>query len=541
LLQRGLRLSGSATRIEGEEALIVGTTGAAAVRAGYEALLQGGSAVDAALTTSLAQIALAGGSWVSYAGLFSMVVYDAETGEVHALNACFGIPRGEDDPMSIPAQGTGTPSGRSALVPGFMAGVGAAHERYGKLTFDSLFGPAIHFAEQGFPMPAHLAGMIEGRRAVLERLPETRRVFFGEDGAALPVGELFRQPELAATLRAVATEGVGHMYTGPWAQRLVEIVQREGGKITLEDLAAYEPIWSEPVRTDYRGFEVAANGFPSHGGVNTVEALNVLEEAGLGTPTASPESLFWWIQTTNLFALSFLTPQKMWFLVPGREVTRETRVTREWASWVWERMQEGKLSLTRAPEGGTHSDAVVAVDRWGNAVAIVHSINTVTWGETGIFVAGVSIPDAACYQQEALAMAGPGARLPDPTSPLLVLRDGRPLLVSSSIGGGLHQETIQCLGWVLDGGRTPWDAIDQPSFLLPAFSALGRSTCQVPEGEFDAELLAAVRALGQPIDEVGREIQGGARGYWIGIHIDPQTGALQGASPSGLGGGGFGR
>jgi len=204
-------------------------------------------------------------------------------------------------------------------------------------------------------------------------------------------------------------------------------------------------------------------------------------------------------------------------------------------------MRNGKLILTRAPAEGTHSDAVVAVDRRGNAVAVVHSINTVTWGETGIFVDGVSIPDSAAYQQEAIATAGPGARLPDPTNPLLVLRKGRPVLVSSSIGGGLHQETLQCLSWVLDGGRSPGAAIDEPSFLLPAFGAFGRTTGQVSKGEFDTELLEATRELGQPIDEVGPEIQGGARGYWIGIRIDPETGALEGASPSGLGGGGFGR
>jgi hypothetical protein len=115
------------------------------------------------------------------------------------------------------------------------------------------------------------------------------------------------------------------------------------------------------------------------------------------------------------------------------------------------------------------------------------------------------------------------------------------VLVSSSIGSGLHQETLQCLSWVLDADRAPHAAIDEPSFLLPEYGPLGQSTGRVPEGEFEAALLEAIRALGQPIDEVDRDGQRMSRGYWIGIRIDPATDALEGGSPGGLGGGGFGR
>lgn len=531
--------------------MIVGTTGASAVRAGFEALKQGGSAVDAALTTALTQIALAGGGWVSYAGLFTMVVYEAESGKVHSLSAGFGIPRGEIDPATIPAQGSGTPSGRTALVPGFMAGVGAAHERFGKLPLASVFGPAIYYAEEGFELSPMTAGMIVSRKTYLHRLPATRKIFFGAGDAGgassveavdrepHPAGYRFRQPELATTLKAVVEHGTDYMYKGAWAEHFVAAVNQEGGNFTRADLADYQAIWAEPVRTQYLGFDVAALGSPSMGGVNSVECLNLLEAAALEPYTQSAESLFWWMQITNAFVIGYLPPAMQDFLFPGVEVSPGRRASKEWAKTLWGKLKDGSFPMTRKPPAGNHSDAVVAIDSAGNVVALVHSINTTLWGESGIFVDGVSIPDAASYQQDQIAAAGPGDHLPDPTNPLIVLRDGKPVLASSSIGGGLHQQTMMCLDHVLRG-MTPAEAIAQPTLLLPKFGALGLSTAQVPEGAFADEMIDQVRALGQPVTEANTSQQGATRGYWIGIHVDPKTGKLSGGFPAGLGGGAIG-
>ncbi len=228
----------------GRRGVIVGTSNALAIRAGFEALKQGGSAVDAALVTSLAQIALNAGAAVSYAGVLAMMCYEASTGELHSLNAGYNVPRKETDPLSIPRF---EPSGRSALVPGFMAGVQAAHSRFGRLPLETLFEPAIHFAQEGFRISDALAGRIAMNRSVLSRLPEARRIFAREDGELVVEGDWFHQPELAETLRAVAAEGADYMYRGPWATKLVQVVQREGGKMVFDDLAAYEVIWPEPV------------------------------------------------------------------------------------------------------------------------------------------------------------------------------------------------------------------------------------------------------------------------------------------------------
>lgn len=133
---------------DGSAGSIGSTTDPFAVHAGLKVLQEGGTAADAALTTALTQIALSAGSAVSYAGLLDALYYDASSGKVYSLNAGFNSVRAESDPASIPR----APSGRTALVPGFMAGVQALHDRFGSKPFGELLGPAIWVAENGVPV-----------------------------------------------------------------------------------------------------------------------------------------------------------------------------------------------------------------------------------------------------------------------------------------------------------------------------------------------------------------------------------------------------
>jgi gamma-glutamyltranspeptidase / glutathione hydrolase len=133
----------------------------------------------------MAQIALNAGATVSYAGILTAVYYDAKSGKVYSLNASWNRPRNEADPLSIPSQGTA--SGRSALVPGFMAGVQALHERFGRRPFAELFEPALWLADHGFPLP-RVVGVTRRRR----RLNGLRR----------PAG-CFRRRMAASTMMAI--------------------------------------------------------------------------------------------------------------------------------------------------------------------------------------------------------------------------------------------------------------------------------------------------------------------------------------------------
>ncbi len=187
-------------------------------------------------------------------------------------------------------------------------------------------------------------------------------------------------------------------------------------------------------------------------------------------------------------------------------------------------MIAGRLpGVAPAAAAAAHSDSVVAIDRWGNMAAVVHSINTVSWGATGIFVEGISIPDSAAFQQSAIAATGRGSRLPDPTNPGLVARSGKPVMTFGSIGSGLHIRTISSLVGVLDFGLTPQQAIDEPSIGCFEFGGIDKLT--VGTGEFSPEFLQALRDLGQDVSE-----NDPLRGYWIGIQIDPDTRELRGGS-----------
>jgi gamma-glutamyltranspeptidase/glutathione hydrolase len=510
--------------------IVVATSGPVGVNAGVAMLKKGGSAADAALATSLTQVTQVAGAYVSYAGILSLMYYDSSTGEVYYLNAGFDTPREEKDPLSIPAR----VSGRTALVPGFMAGVEATHRRFGKLPFARLFDPALAVAEDGIRIDPDLAQWIAQRKDVLGRLPETKRVFTKADGSFYADGDLFRQPELAQTLRRVARDGTGVMYTGDWARRFVDAVQRDGGKVTLDDLQAYRAVWEKPVRTTFRDHEVCAPGFSSREGVNLIEAFNLLEVADLkrrGHYRESPESLFWLAQILGCQDLMWLPADRAKH-PHGMDLSPATRLKKETAAAIWERMQKGTWRYSRKATGSRtdHSDAVVVVDRWGNVAALTHTNNANLWGETGLFVDGVSIPDAATLQREQIREAGPGRRLPDTMGPVIVLRGNRPVLASSAIGSGLHEKTVQVLLSILEFGLDPQEAVDAP-YLLPRSWEKDGPVVRVIEDTFDGKVLDGLRTFGQPVTvlrkaDVGE--WGRWRGYWVGVSIDPKTGARRG-------------
>jgi gamma-glutamyltranspeptidase / glutathione hydrolase len=198
-------------------------------------------------------------------------------------------------------------------------------------------------------------------------------------------------------------------------------------------------------------------------------------------------------------------------------------------------MQAGQwpYAIKPAKDRRSHSSGVVAVDRWGNFAAVTHSIYTATWGNTGSFVGGVSIPDPAAFLQDAIRRAGPRRRLPDATSPLIVTRDGKPVLASTAIGGGLHQRNVQVLANILEFGMNAQSAVDAPTFLLQEWTK-NRAVAQVPRGAFDPKVLDEVRALGQPVNELSPEQSDAFIGYWAGIAIDPKTGIIRAAGTAEL-------
>jgi gamma-glutamyltranspeptidase/glutathione hydrolase len=502
----------------GTNGLIAVTTAGTALHAGLEVLKAGGSAADAAIAAAFCEVVQAGGSYVSFAGPLLMLYYDAANGSVAYLNAEYATPLEEKDPRSIPRRG-----GRTALVPGFMAGVQAAHHRFGKLPWKRLLRPAIVLAENGEVVGPVMEWWINHKQDALSRYPETKKIFTRPDGRFLVQGDVFRQPALAATLKQVAEHGAAYIYDGEWGRKFVEVIQREGGKISLADLKRYRATWPEPRQTTYHADTVYTP--TSWGGVNMIEALNLMELANLkrhGPYVTSARSLFWLMQISACQSLM-------------RNVPEATRTTKKNAALIWQQMQAGTwrglpAAVQKRAHTTAHTDGLVIVDQWGNLAVLNHTINSRLWGDTGLFVEGVSIPDSASFQSDEMAKAGPGNRLPIGMCPLIVCREGKPILGSAATGGGLHAKTLQIMANILDFGMDPQTAADMPAFV-------GWGAGQVEAGSFDPGVLAALEDLGLKPTVMSAQETSTLRGYWVGAQINPVTRELKGGVTRGVDGG----
>ena len=364
---------------------------------------------------------------------------------------------------------------------------------------------------------------INSKKSVLSRYPETKKIFSRPDGKFLVKGELFRQPELAETLKKVAAQGAAYMYEGDWALKFVAVIRREGGKLTLEDMKRYHALWQEPLQTTYRENTVYTP--TSWGGVNMLQALNLLELANLkpyGAYATSPQSLFWLMEISACQSSM-------------RDVPPGIRASKKSAAELWQQMQQRTWSglpaaMRKKASASAHTDGFVVVDSWGNMAVVNHTINSMLWGKTGLFVDGVSSPDSAAFQGADIAKAGRGNRLPIGMCPLIVCREGKPILGSAGIGGGLHAKTLQMLANILDFGMDPQTAADMPAFV-------GWGAGQVEANTFEPKLLAQLKEIGLKVEVISPKQAATSRGYWAGAQIDSITGRLKGGVTRGLEGG----
>jgi gamma-glutamyltranspeptidase / glutathione hydrolase len=501
--------------VEGQSGLVAATLSPIAIKAGLEALKQGGTAADAAATVALTQVTTALGSYVSYAGILQLVYYDAKSGKVYSLNAGWKSYLGETDPKSIPVDDLGPlpfaskptegAEGRKTLVPGFMAGIEAMHKRFGRLPFRELFQPAISYAETGITITPLLATYFKTREKFLSCTADGR-AFMNQAGDSLPkVGDRFVQTDLAKTLRRVSKKGARYMYTGNWGRQYVEAVQRAGGKATVGDMKRYQPIWEEPLSSTFLGHTIFAPGRSNDSGYQVLEALNLAEEFKLDQmgPYQKDPKAFRAISRILLTSEldSFDGPQMAEYKRQnGLSLSREDRITKPYAKALAALMIR---SRDQAQQQGSphHTDAIVVVDRWGNIAALSHSINTLLWGTTGMVVGGIPIPDAAGFQQARLAAIKPGDPVPQDMAPVIAMTGAKPVLAIASVGSSLIPETVRLVVGSLANHLDPQAVMAAPPLLLnmePANAAeTGLSRPElVPEGAYDQGFLKELQASG---------------------------------------------
>ena len=260
---------------------MVSSQNAHASEVGAQVLADGGNAVDAAVAVGFA-LAVTLPRAGNLGGGGFMLVHDAAADETVAIDYREAAPRRATRDMFLDADGNVDQqrarfSHLSAGVPGTVAGLWRAHRDYGKLPWKRVVEPAIRLARDGFEVTYDLAGLLASRKERLCRFEAACRYFYKPGGEPYQPGERFLQPDLADTLQVIADQGPDAFYRGAIADKIVAEMERGGGFIDAESLAAYEPAVREPARGNYRGYEVLTMPPPSSGGIHVVQMLNILE------------------------------------------------------------------------------------------------------------------------------------------------------------------------------------------------------------------------------------------------------------------------
>jgi gamma-glutamyltranspeptidase/glutathione hydrolase len=261
---------------------IVAASQPLAARAGVQILERGGNAIDAAIAAN-ATMGLMEPTGNGLGGDLFILYYEARTGTVHGLNASGWAPTGLT-PEFLAAKGIKEMPQRgiySVTVPGVVAGWDAMRERFGTKPFAELLAPAVHYAEQGFPVAEVVAGGWARSVKLHAAHPNSRATYLVDGERAPRAGEVFKNPDLARSLRRIADQGRDGFYTGPTAEAILAISKEQGGTFTAADLAEYRPEWVTPVKTDYRGWTVYEIG-PNTQGVAALMMLNLMERFPLG-------------------------------------------------------------------------------------------------------------------------------------------------------------------------------------------------------------------------------------------------------------------
>ena len=489
-----------------------------AAEAGHAVLAAGGSAADAAVAVQ-AMLTLVEPQSSGLGGGGFVLHWDAATGDLTTYDGRETAPLAAGPDLWLDADGahmafwTAVVGGRSVGVPGTPLLLETLHARHGRLPWADLLAPAITLAEEGFAVSQRLASSIAGARD-LDRFEPTRSYFFDADGAPLAEGTLLRNPDLARTLRIFAEEGAAPFYTGAIAEEIVATVRAADppGLLSLEDMAAYTVVERPPVCIAYRAHQVCGMGPPSSGGLTVGQMLGMLEAfdlAALGPGVASTHLLLEAARLAfadrNLFMADadFVdTPEGLLnraylaeraaLIDPGRSMGVAAPGDPPWEE-----------ARARAPDPGPDRRGTthfVIVDADGNAVSATTTIEAGFGSRlmTGGFLLNNELTDFARAPEvdgRPVANRAQGGKRPRSSmAPTIVLRDGRPVILTGSPGGAaIIPYTARSIVALLDWGLDPQAAAALPhavTFNGPVF---------LEPAEGVGELYRALDALGHEV------------------------------------------
>ena len=464
---------------------MVATQEALASDIGLKILKDGGNAVDAGVAVGFAlAVTLPRAGNIGGGGF--MMIYDAKQGKTVALDYREKAPSSASRDMYLDEDGNAVSDlsryhGLAVGVPGTVAGLLKALEDHGTMSRGQVMAPAIALAEDGIEVTAGLSESLTALSDRMQKWPSTKKVFFKHDGSAYQPGERLKQPELAKSLKLIAAKGADGFYKGETASKLVKAVNEAGGSMSLQDLANYEAIAREPVKGDYRGYEIVSMPPPSSGGIHIVQILNILE--GYPLKDYGQNSA----QTIHLMA------EAMQLAYADRsEYLGDSDFIDVPASGLASQAYADKLRTLINPDKATPASTIKAnnplpyesdqtthfsvVDKEGNAIANTYTLNF-SYGTglvaegTGIllnnemddFSAKPGVPNGyGLLGGEANAVEA-NKRPLSSMSPTLVFKDSKPYIVTGSPGGSRIITTVtQIISNVIDHDMNIAEATHAP-------------------------------------------------------------------------------
>ncbi|MEM9439210.1 MAG: gamma-glutamyltransferase [Pseudomonadota bacterium] len=464
---------------------MVASQEALATEIGLNVLKQGGNAVDAAVSVAFA-LAVTLPRAGNLGGGGFMIVHDAESGKNVAIDyremsgaAAFRDMYLDDNGEADPAKSRF--SGLAVGVPGTVAGMALALERYGTLSLAEALAPAIALADDGIEVTADLAQSLEGLTKRLQKWPSSTAIFYKEGGAPYAPGDILVQSDLAASMTMIAEKGPSAFYEGPIAEKIVAAVGDAGGHLTLDDFRHYEVKLREPVTGTYRGNEIVSMPPPSSGGVHIVQILNTLE----GVPMSflghnSAESIH---MMAEAMKVAYADRSEYLGDPDFVDVPIDQLTSKSYAADIFSQISRGRAATAAeigpgdlSPYESHETTHFSVVDADGNAVANTYTLNF-SYG-TGLVADGTGILlnnelddfSAKPGVPNAYGLIGGDANAVEPRkrplssmSPTLVLKDGKPFLVTGSPGGSrIITTTLQVIMNVIDHGMNIAEATYAP-------------------------------------------------------------------------------
>ena len=465
---------------------IAATVHPLATDAAIGALRQGGNAIDAAVAAALTLGVVDGHNSGLGGGCFLLI--RRGNGELTAIDGRETAPQRatremfvRDGKVDARLSQTGA---LAAGVPGALAAYDYAVRLYGKLPLKTHLLAAARIAEDGFRLSGSHTRRFAAMAGELKLFASSRAVFFRPDGGTFREGELFRQPDLAKTYRAVAEQGPAWFYRGPFADATAGWMRENGGLLTAKDFQSYEAKVRDPVRTTYRGYDIVGFPPPSSGGVHVAQILNILENFDLKKMGAGSADFIHVV--TEAMKLAF-ADRAHWLGDADFAPVPRGLVAKDYAARLAKKIrldratpvpQHGTPERAEQDTFGKHTTHFSTADAAGNWVACTATINTSFGSKVVVPGTGVvlnnemddfsALPGATNFfglvGAEANAIA-PGKRPLSSMSPTIVLRDGRPILSVGAAGGPtIISQTLLAILNVIDFGMPVDAALAQPRF-----------------------------------------------------------------------------